>query len=531
MKDLNIAITLSAKDIDRASSELVSYLNETNTKPSETVKLRLNIEEVLLKWRDKLGENTEVVIQAKKVLGQRKISIIAEGNECNPFETYDELGTWMHSLVSHLENIPSYSYSHRTNVALFKIPRKKINPFVLLLFSVAAAIVIGLLGRLLSPDTRLQISELVLVPICSTYVNVLCFCGIPLIFLSVCLGIIGIGDIHAFSQIGLGMVKRYMTLLLFSVILALCFALPFFSLQFGQSNMTFSLSSIYTVFLSWFPINVFAPFIECNAMQLIIMGIVFGIGILKLDNKGKFVSGFFHDVNNLMLMISEWFTKLIPVFVFITLVNSFLKSDVLVLLQAGKSLLITTSVQALFVVLFTILVCIKNNVNIGLLFRKLFDLFLIALGTNSCSASIPEHYKLSSTKLGIPENVFSFGIPIGTSVFKPATAIRYVILIFFMAVEYRINVAPSWLIMVAFVCIFLSIASPAIPGGALLLCPMLFSQLGIPAEAINQMLATDIFFDAICTSFNQVSVQLALTQYSGSLGVINKEVLVSKKSN
>lgn len=526
MKELDTTIELLPENIDKVSSDLVSYLEGLNTKSTEITKLRLNVEQALLTWKEDLGQEALVNVSVRKALGQKKIVLSAEGKESNPLLFNDELGPWMQNLVSHLENVPSYSYSHKTNITVYKIPRKKINPFLILLFSVALAVFFGLLGQsLFSSSLKTQIIENFLIPICKAYINVLCFCGIPLIFLSVCLGAIGVGDIKTFSKIGLGMVKRYILFLLFAVLLALGLSLPFFNIQFGQSNISFHAKNIFDVLLSWLPTNVFSPFIDCNAMQLIIMGIVFAIAILKLDNKNKYITGFFTEINNLMLLISEWFTKLIPLFVFITVFESILQSDVIVLLQAAKSLLITTSAQVLFVLLLIAIVCIKDNIKFSVIVKKLSDLFLIAFGTNSCSASIPEHYNLSATKLGVSETVFSFGIPIGTSIFKPATAIRYLILTFFMATEYNISVAPSWLIMVVFVCLFLSIASPAIPGGALLLCPMLFSQLGIPQEAINQMLATDIFFDAICTAFNQVSVQLLLTQFASSKNLINRKVL------
>ncbi|MCQ2398157.1 MAG: dicarboxylate/amino acid:cation symporter [Sphaerochaetaceae bacterium] len=525
MKEYSAVTNLFSQNIDKISEELTLFLKTIKTNPAEITTIRLNVEEVLLRFRDSFGENVPVSVQSKKILGQRTIVVSVEGKECNPFESDDELGIWMSSILSHLENKPSYYYSHKTNTVSFKVSRKKINPFILLLISIAFAVVAGFLGRFLPDNLRLQIADNILAPVCSTYINVLCFCGIPLIFLSVCLGVIGVGDIQAFSQIGIGMIKRYMFYLLIAGIVALGCSLPFFNLQFGHGNVTFDATNIFTIIFSWCPTNLLVPFIDCNAMQLIIMGVVFGMGILKLNNKGKYIYGVFNDLNSLMLMVSGGFTTLIPVFVFFTLVESILKSDVIVLLQAGKSLLITSSVQILFVMMLAVVVSIKSRVKIVLLLRKLSDLFLISFGTNSCSASIPEHYQLSSSKLGIPENTFSFGIPIGTSIFKPATAIRYLILTFFMAVEYNICVAPSWLIMAAFVCVFLSVASPAIPGGALLLCPMLFAQLGIPAEALGQMLATDVFFDAVCTALNQVSVQLVLADFAISRKTIKEDIL------
>ena len=138
---------------------------------------------------------------------------------------------------------------------------------------------------------------------------------------------------------------------------------------------------------------------------------------------------------------------------------------------------------------------------------------------------MPDNYAVCASKLGIDKKVFGFGIPIGTTIFKPSCVIRLIVLSFYVASLYQVKVSPAWFIMAVAVSVILSIAIPAIPGGTLMFFPMLFAQLGLPAQALTAMLATDIFFDAICTAFNQVSVQMALVRQAGTMGLLDEDVL------
>ena len=237
------------------------------------------------------------------------------------------------------------------------------------------------------------------------------------------------------------------------------------------------------------------------------------------------LAGVLDDLQSLLLLVAEWFTRLIPVFVFIIIVKSFWLGQMSEILPAWKSWAVTSGLQATALLVMALQICRKNKVRLSLLLKKVSATFLIALGTNSCAASTTENYACCGGKLGIDGKVFGFGIPIGTSIFKPSSAIRLIVLVFYMASTYQVGVSAEWFVMAILMTVMLSIAVPAIPGGTLMFCPMLFAQLGLPAEALTPMLATDIFFDAVCTAFNQVSVQMALIQQADVLGMLERDAL------
>lgn len=525
--DIGMDFFLEDAKIDHAAERITEYLTGLGLERKEIARLRLSAENILLAWQARFGTTGSVRLSCYSRLAQPTIRLALEGEPFDPMNGDEDAGEWSRNLLARLNTQPIYSYNRGSNIVTFKVLQRRRNPFLLLLIALAAAVLVGALGGVLPHDFRIVAAEQWMAPICDTYLNVLGFCCIPLIFLSVALGIIGVGDINTFERIGRKMVRHNMRTLLITTVLAAAAAYPFFRFTFGESSLRIAYADLLKMVLGWLPTSLIQPFLDCNAIQLIIMGVVFGIALLKMEPLAKNLSNVLDDLNSLLLMVSEWLTRLIPIFVFIMLVRSLWTGTISEVLPAWKSWVVTTGFEAAALLIMALQVCRKYRVRLGLLLKKVSQTFLIALGTNSCSASISENYACCATKLGLDSHVFGFGIPIGTTTFKPSAAIRMVVLSYYMAAAYHVSVTPLWFVMVVLMAAVLSIAVPAIPGGVLMFCPMLFAQLGLPTGAIAPMLATDIFFDAICTAFNQVSVQFALIQQGGQMGLLDAEALRS----
>ncbi len=516
---------LSPSEIDRCAEVMTEFLIELKTEKREILRLRLSVEEILLKWQEHFGDEKQVSISCFSYFGQPTIQLILEGEPFDPLKTEDETyGEWSRKLLSGLQATPLYSYSRNSNAVTFKLLRKRLNPLLLLLAAFLLAAAAGVAGMAIPSGIKTGIAENVLAPVCSTYINVISFCGIPLIFLSVMLGICGIGDASSFGQIGKKMVGHFMLSLSVISLAAAAIGYPFYHFTYGAGTVKIAYGDFLDMILGFLPTNLLTPFIDCNAMQLIIMGVVFGIAILKLEPKASGIHGMFEELNGILLLVSEWMTRILPFFVFAIVVKSIWAGDASKVIPLGKTWVLVTAVQLFFLMFLFFQICLKNKVSIRMTMRKTWATFVIALGTNSCCASIPEIFNATS-RLGVNQQMMLFGIPIGTSVFKPACAIRLIVLSYFFADFYDVGVSVQWFVMTVIMAIVLSIAVPAIPGGVFIFYPMLLSQLGIPAEAINVMLAVDVLFDAPCTAFCQVFAELALVQQAGKMDLLDKDAL------
>ena len=58
---------------------------------------------------------------------------------------------------------------------------------------------------------------------------------------------------------------------------------------------------------------------------------------------------------------------------------------------------------------------------------------------------------------------------------------------------------------------------------------ILFTQIGIPAQALTVALTCDILLDAITTGFDEFMLPMALLNQSTKLGMTDHEILKRKK--
>ena len=525
-KDYSAERKLCDETIDEFSEKVSAYLASLKTEKKELLRLRLNVENVLLQWMEHYGDEKTVSLACYSFLGQPTIRLKLKGEGYDPIADERSDGSeWSRKLLAGLQTTPVYSYSAGENLVTFKLIRKRKNPLFGLCIAIAAAVAVSLLGMLaLSEDFRVGVASGFLTPVCDTYIQMLNFSGIPLIFLSVLLGICGVGDSASFGRIGKKMIAHFaITLFVVTAISALVFY-PFFDFVWGSGAVAVNYREFLDVVLDFVPNSLFLPFINCNAMQLIVMGVAMGLALLKLKPVGQHFSDFMEDLNSILLLIAEWFTYLIPIFSFVIIVKSVWAGELSNILSAWKPWVLVTGMQVIILLAMGIQLCSRNKVKLGTLLRKLSKTFLVAFGTNSCCATIPAIYECEAN-LGVSYQVAGFGIPIGTSIYKPSTAVRLVGICYLAASASGTAVSPQWFILTVFMAMMLSVAVPAIPGGVILFYPMLFSQLGLPAEMATAMIAADLFFDASCTAFCQISTELALAQQATELGLVDPELM------
>lgn len=83
----------------------------------------------------------------------------------------------------------------------------------------------------------------------------------------------------------------------------------------------------------------------------------------------------------------------------------------------------------------------------------------------------------------------------------------------------------AWLLTMIVVTGLLSLAMPPIPGGALTCYTVMFTQLGIPGEALALAVAINSMIDFIATASNLTCLQVEVTTVAGQLEMLDAECL------
>ena len=90
---------------------------------------------------------------------------------------------------------------------------------------------------------------------------------------------------------------------------------------------------------------------------------------------------------------------------------------------------------------------------------------------------------------------------------------------------FQIEISLSWIIMAVLISIITAIATPPIPGGAVIGYSILFSQLGLPEEGLAIILAIDVITDFLITSTDIFCIPMALAGVAKRYGLLDEEKL------
>lgn len=518
---------LNAASIDEYSELVRNFIVSLGNPRSDALRYAMSMEEILLDTRDQCGEGLPVRLTTGSRFTRPYILLEIDGKPVNVYSGADSAqGVLGRGMLKNLGLAPYYSYSGSINSYMFKLQKKRLNPFVTLLITVAAALIAGFCGSLSPQAARETVLNMLLNPLHDTFLNILgCVAG-PMIFLSVAWGIYGIGDVATLKRIGKKLLGRFAGIVSVAVFACCLICLPLFSLRFsGATGSVSDFSKIVSMILGIVPQNIFSPFVDGNTLQIIFLAIVFGIAMMFLAQKTTAVAQVVEQINYIVQFLIELISRLVPYFIFIVIVQMIWSGSLGLFLNITKLFVVFIAIAVLMMVIMLLYTSVKNRAGFSVIFKKSLPGFITALTTASSAAAFGTNMKICREKYGIHDSITAFGLPLGLATFKPTTALYYVVVSMFFAEMYGIDVSVGWMFILLFSSVVLSFATPPIPGGALASYTVLFTQLGIPAEALAIALSCDVLIDFICTGCDQLALPLALLNEAARFGMVDSDIL------
>ena len=518
---------LEPKSIDLVSDDAQSFLAGLKVPKKNILETRLSIEEILLDLMEKFGSDKEFSYIKNNFLGKPYITLTVQGEPFNPLEKEgdDEFGNWSSALIQNADYAPSYSFDRGVNSITMRFSKKEVNPIVKLFVAIVLAFAVSLL-RIVIPSSGIEfIKDSLLDPMYGTFLGLMTTIEIPLVFLSVSCGIIGIGDSTVFGKIGRKMVLRFVTVILvLTSIAGIIFSMMFIRFTESTSGMI-SVKAGIDLLMDIVPKNLIDPITSGNTMQVVLMAIVIGVALVILKSKTKTISNIINEGNRIIVYIASLISKLLPVFIFIVLLDMIWGGNLKMFINMWKPVSAFISVLILFFAIMIITVSSKEGVKMKVLLKKMLPTFLIGFGTASSIAANGECADSLHRKLGVNKRFVEFGQPVGGVVFMPSTAINFIVCAVYMASYYKISVSVLWFIIAVIISTFVAIATPPVPGGALAAYTIIFAQLGIPSEAVAIVVTLDIVFDLFATAFDGAFLQLELLRQADENKMLNYDVL------
>lgn len=519
---------LNLTNIDKASQTVTDFLSNEKVAPKEVQRIRLSVEEILLKYFDSAGDGVNFEVITSKRFRTLKIELAVAGDSIDPFADGEGEGTILNNLLANLGLAPTWRYRNGKNIITFTAKKqRKMSQISQLGIAILAAIALGCICLMLPDKVSTFISASLVTPLFDTFMGLLSAIAGPIIFLSVAWGICGIGDMATFGKIGKKMIGRFLLVsVIVGAVMTALFALFFKTSASGGA--AFEFSDLYEMILDIIPDNLFSPFIEGNSLQIIFIAIIVGLTMLFLGNRIPIMMSAIDQLNMVMQTIMSAVSSFIPFFVFGSIFNMIVGGNLLSVAESYKLIVVMLLGDLVLMAAYLFLVSVRKKVTPLTLFKKLMPTYIIGLTTASAVAAYQTNISTCEKKLGIDKKLIDIGIPLGQVIFMPGAIVLFVAAAFGMAETYGVAITPIWMFTVFIICVILAIAAPPVPGAALTCYTILFMQLGIPTEAIAVVIALNVILEFVATAVNLFCLQTELVELSGSLQTLKTEVLRNK---
>ena len=520
---------LKAEEIDRIMEELADILSAEPIDRKDALRLRLILEEALLKYLDFCPEGTLASMRFSRSFGILRISLKVEGDSMDPFfEADPSVTSVMGSLLASSDSLNrAWKYRGGANLVTFTLTKKrKMSQIVTILIGVFAGIAAGLLINTLLPDKAGDIASRIILPLANAFVGLLCVMATIMCFAAIVLGIVRLGDISTFSTVGKKMIRSFLLVAFFLTLACTVCMVP--GVNFGHSSkMSIDFFDFFDILISFVPSNILTPILEFNSVHIIIIGIMFGVAMLHMGQKADKLTEVFDEVNIVAILSNSYLNRFIPAYVGLMICGQILTGSLSVLSGFLKLLLMVVIADFVTLMAYTAVVCIRHKVNVRVFIKKLLPSFLISLTSANVGAAFTTTIDTLIGPLGVDGDYAPMAYNLGSILFRPGYCIVFTACSLFTASMYKIEVTWSWVLAVFVLSFILSVATPPVVGGTTVCFSILFSQLGLKSEALAVIISINAFFEFLTVAVNNFSLQSQIVLNAHSIGQLDTERLRS----
>jgi aerobic C4-dicarboxylate transport protein len=354
-----------------------------------------------------------------------------------------------------------------------------------LAFQVIVAIVAGVLLGHYFPATAVKMEI-----IGKSFINLIKVFIAPIIFLTITLGISGIGDLKKVGRVGVKALVYFEVITTFALALGIGVAWFLKPGRIEITGLSMQDASKYTKQASTFS---WIDFFASNfTLQVLILAIVVGIALSYSTHREKAV----HYLNisaEFVYKLLRYVMYLAPLGAFGGMAFAVGKFGLVSLLPLGKLMLCVYFTMTLFVflVLGTILRFYKISV-----WKFLVDIkeeLLIVLGTSSSEPALPSLMK-KLERMGCSKSVVGLVVPTGYSFNLDGTSIYLSMAVLFIAQLYNIDLSLGEMLTILGILMITSKGAAGVTGsGFIVLASTLTTIHKIPVEGLAFLLGVDKF--------------------------------------
>ncbi|MBU5434998.1 dicarboxylate/amino acid:cation symporter [Pseudoflavonifractor sp. MSJ-37] len=380
-----------------------------------------------------------------------------------------------------------------------------------LAFWIFAGLCVGVLGGvvLMAVPGGVDIAKGYVKPFGTIFLNLLKFVVVPIVLFSIAAGVISMGDISKVGSVGGKTVVFYLCTTAFAIAIALLLASGAQALRLFTPLATTGLEytppesqSLMDTIVNIFPSNAVSPMAEANMLQVIVIALFLGFGILLAGEKGETAGRVVESFSEVFQRIMDLIIRLSPVGVACLICPVVAENGPEVLGKLAMVLLVAYVgyfIHALLV--YSTAMRALAGVSPLTFFRKMAPAMMMAFSSASSMGTLPFTLECSE-RLGARREVASFVLPLGATINMDGTAIYQGVCAVFIAACYGVQLGLSDMVTIILTATLASIGTAGVPGAGMVMLAMVLQSVNIPVEGIALVAGIDRLFDMGRTTIN-----------------------------
>ncbi|MDR2287476.1 MAG: dicarboxylate/amino acid:cation symporter [Prevotellaceae bacterium] len=405
-----------------------------------------------------------------------------------------------------------------------KNKQKRIPLYVQILIGMIVGVIIGFVALGLN---GIRFVQNWIYPWGQIFIRLLQLIAIPLVFISLIKGIIGLKNIHSFSRMGGKTIAIYMCTTIIAVVLGLSAGLLMKPGKLVDKTQIAHIQEQYQSFVeekkhlaeeqeeegplafleNIIPDNIFnAAGDNSKMLQVIFFALFFGLAALTITPvKIEPLIVLFDGLNDVIIRMVDYIIYMAPYGVaalMAGLIADF-NGDISVFSALGVYAL--TIIVSLFILIFCVyplLLRLFTKIKIREFMKSIYPVQMFAFTTSSSAATLPVTMDVVEKKLGVSQETASFVLPVGTTINMDGTSCYQAIAVIFISQVLGMDLTVTQLFLIVALTVLSSIGTPGIPGGSFVILTMVLTSVGIPAEGLALIIGIDRPLDMLRTSVN-----------------------------
>lgn len=408
-----------------------------------------------------------------------------------------------------------------------------------ILIGLAIGVAAGFVFRTLASQTTIElVVNNFTKPVGTIWMRLILMTVVPLVFCALATGVAGLGDVAKLGKIGVRTLLFTVFISSFAVIIGLVLVNVFepgkglseeskvrlsqtFKAKGDQhvanAKAAKSIAETIVDIVPSNPIEEAATALSSprgGMLAVMFFALMFGIGLTTIEkDKSEPLLRMLEGAYEVLMKIIGFAMKLAPLGVAALMFSTTATLGLEFLLPLGKYVAVVIAGLLIHQFgVYSLLLRFMVRVNPLRFFKQIQEVMATAFSTASSNATLPTSLEVAQRKLGVPKEIATFVLTLGSTANQNGTALFEGVTVLFLAQFFGIELTAGQQLSVLLASVLAGIGTAGVPGGSLPMIVIVMQSVNIPGEGIAIILGVDRILDMCRTALN-VTGDLVVTAY------------------